>query len=199
MRFFVWTIWLGCGWLWYCIRPIGRHHTSGLSLLLSAIRFFFRSCAHCCIGGRQLALPATSKNAELNVPSGFGMQGCGPRPRPPPPPAPPAPRPAAPPAACAPPPCAAAPAAGAAAPPAGAAAPPPPAPPPRRPRPAFQTPEKSTLPSAVRGGGPVSTGTPFGSRGTSGVGYDGHCAPTVTETLMKTAIAEKILIPQCTT
>jgi hypothetical protein len=45
----------------------------------------------------------------------------------------------------------------------------------------------------------VSTGTPFGSRGTSGVGYDGHCAPTVTETLMKTAIAEKILIPQSTT
>src|SRR5918994_6470470 len=123
--------------------PIGRHHTSGLSLLLSAIRFFFRSAAHCCIGGRQLALPATSKNAELKVPSGLGLQGCGPRP-----PRPPAPRPP-PPAACAPSAGGAPPAAGAGAgaapapraaapagppaPPAGApAAPPPPA---RFPRP----------------------------------------------------------------
>src|SRR5688572_7141227 len=147
MRFFVWTIWLGCGWLWYCIRPIGRHHTSGLSLLLSAIRFFFRSWAHCCIGGRQAALPATSKNAELKVPSGFGVQTAAPRPPPRPPP-PPAPRPPPPAAACAPPcaaPAGAAPPAGAvaagaapppraagaaagAAPPPGAAAPPPPPP-----------------------------------------------------------------------
>src|SRR5688572_30481520 len=46
-----------------------------------------------------------------------------------------------------------------------------PPPPPNR----FQIPEKSTLPSAVLGAGPSSTGFPS-LRGTSGVGNDGHCA-----------------------
>src|SRR5688572_31436684 len=55
-----------------------------------------------------------------------------------------------------------------------AAAAPPPRPPPPPPPPRIQMPEKSTLPSAVRGGAPVRTGAPFGSRGTSLVGYEGH-------------------------
>ena len=42
-------------------------------------------------------------------------------------------------------------------------------------------PEKSTLPSAVRGAGPSSTGLPSAVRGTPGVGYDGHCAATVAD------------------
>src|SRR5688500_13201370 len=70
---------------------------------------------------------------------------------------------------------AAAPAPGAA--PAPAARPRPPAPPPRA---SSQMPEKSTLPSAVRGGGPVSTGL-RSARGTPGVGNDGHWAWTEAE------------------
>ena len=42
-------------------------------------------------------------------------------------------------------------------------------------------PEKSTLPSAVRGAGPSRTGLPSAVRGTPGVGYDGHCAATVAD------------------
>src|SRR5687767_4822909 len=69
--------------------------------------------------------------------------------------------------------------AGAAGAPAGPAARPrPPRPPP--PLPACQMPEKSIFPSAVRGGGPVSTGLPS-RRGTSGVGKEGHWAWTETE------------------
>src|SRR6185436_9522970 len=50
----------------------------------------------------------------------------------------------------------------------------PPPPPPAR----IQIPEKSTLPSGVRGAGPSRIGLPS-FRGTSGVGYEGHCAPSV--------------------
>src|SRR5687768_9921460 len=62
--------------------------------------------------------------------------------------------------------------------------------PPRRPPPPpprIQIPEKSILPSAVRGGAPVRTGAPFGSRGTSFVGYEGHCAASNDD--MATSIA----------
>src|SRR6185436_6759725 len=48
---------------------------------------------------------------------------------------------------------------------------PPPPPPPR-----IQIPEKSTLPSAVRGVGASRIGLPSAARGTPGVGYDGHWA-----------------------
>src|SRR6185295_15363635 len=72
------------------MRPIGRHQTSGLSLLLSAIRFFFSSSAHGC-SGSGYPRPATSKNCDTGgVPSGGGVgAGAAPRPRPPPPPPPP--------------------------------------------------------------------------------------------------------------
>ena len=59
----------------------------------------------------------------------------------------------------------------------GAGGPPRPRPPPP-PAPArIQMPEKSTLPSAVRGAGASRFGFPSAVRGTPGVGYDGHCAP----------------------
>src|SRR5262245_22111180 len=53
----------------------------------------------------------------------------------------------------------------------------PPPPPPAR----IQMPEKSTLPSAVRGAGASRFGLPSARRGIPGVGYDGHCAPRVDE------------------
>src|SRR5262245_33087840 len=37
------------------------------------------------------------------------------------------------------------------------------------------TPEKSGLPSAVRGGGALTSRAPLGSRGTPGIGYLNHC------------------------
>src|SRR5262245_39109827 len=52
--------------------------------------------------------------------------------------------------------------------------PPPPAPPP--PKRISQIPEKSTLPSDVRGAGASRLGFPSTVRGMPGVGYDGHCA-----------------------
>ena len=56
IRFFVWTI---CSLaVVYCISR-SQHHTSGLSLLLSAIRFFFSSAAHGWIGNGN-PRPATS-------------------------------------------------------------------------------------------------------------------------------------------
>src|SRR6187200_991375 len=59
----------------------------------------------------------------------------------------------------------------------------PPPPPPAR----IQIPEKSTLPSAVRGVGASRFGLPSARRGTPGVGYDGHCAPSVDVTAMRMA------------
>src|SRR5262247_2374238 len=112
------------------MRPIGRHHTSGLSLLLSAIRLFLRSAAHGCSGSWK-PRPATSPNVDSGIPSAVVVGGGGApcRPRPPPPP-------------------------------------------PAR----IQMPEKSTLPSAVRGVGASRVGLPSAARGTPGVGCDGHCA-----------------------
>jgi hypothetical protein len=43
--------------------------------MLVEIRFFFRSCAHCDIGGRQFGLPATSPNPDAKTPSSSGAQG----------------------------------------------------------------------------------------------------------------------------
>ena len=59
----------------------------------------------------------------------------------------------------------------------------PPPPPPAR----IQIPEKSTLPSAVRGVGASRFGLPSAARGTPGVGYEGHCAPSVDVTAMRMA------------
>src|SRR5688572_5311868 len=124
------------------MRPIGRHHTSGLSFMLSAMRFFFSSTAHGSIG-RAKPRPATSPKLETGTPSG-GVEKVI----------------------------------------AGVAPAPPPRPPPP---PRIQIPEKSTLPSAVRGGAPVRMGAPLGSRGTSLVGYEGHCAASSDD--MATSIA----------
>ena len=69
----------------WCL-PIGRHHTSGLSLLLSAMRFFLSSAAHGVIGNGY-PRAATSPKVESGVPSGVVVGGGGapsPRPRPPP-------------------------------------------------------------------------------------------------------------------
>ena len=48
-------------------------------------------------------------------------------------------------------------------------------------------PEKSTLPSAVRGVGASRIGLPSAARGTPGVGYDGHCATSVGDMATKAA------------
>jgi hypothetical protein len=68
----------------------------------------------------------------------------------------------------------------------------PPPPPPAR----IQIPEKSTLPSAVRGVGASRIGLPSAIRGTPGVGYDGHCAPSEGDTATAIAITPAILSPQ---
>ncbi|HKE82693.1 MAG TPA: hypothetical protein VKB50_03025, partial [Vicinamibacterales bacterium] len=60
----------------------------------------------------------------------------------------------------------------------------PPPPPPAR----IQMPEKSTLPSAVRGVGASRFGLPSAARGTPGVVYDGHCANSVGDMATTTAI-----------
>src|SRR5438105_13099521 len=44
-----------------------------------------------------------------------------------------------------------------------------------------QIPERSGLPSGVRGAGAVGLGLPSASRGTSAVGYLSHCAESVTD------------------
>jgi hypothetical protein len=56
-----------------------------------------------------------------------------------------------------------------------------------------QMPEKSTLPSAVRGAGAVRLGWPSASRGTSGVVYFGHCAETDADTAANNA--KKTILP----
>src|SRR5688572_33029748 len=84
----------------------------------------------------------------------------------------------------------------------GAPAPRPRAAPPRPPPPPklrFQIPEKSTLPSAVRGPGPSRTGLPAAARGTPGVGYDGHCAPMLDDMTMTAATTTATMTPQLLT
>src|SRR5689334_16250444 len=71
---------------------------------------------------------------------------------------------------------------------------------PARPRPTpaparNQIPEKSILPSGVRGAGPSRTGLPSGVRGTPGVGYDGHCAPRTDDSATTIAITPAVLPP----
>ena len=55
-------------------------------------------------------------------------------------------------------------------------------------------PEKSTLPSGVRGVGASRIGLPSGVRGTPGVGYDGHCAPSDGASATHIAITPTALI-----
>src|SRR5688572_8495242 len=84
----------------------------------------------------------------------------------------------------------------------GAPAPRPRAAPPRPPPPPklrFQIPEKSTLPSAVRGAGPSRAGLPSAARGTPGVGYDGHCAPMLDDMTMTAATTTATMAPQLLT
>src|SRR6185503_16825263 len=137
------------------MRPIGRHHTSGLSLLLSAMRFFLSSAAQGWSGSAN-PRPATSKNCDTGMALGSGGLGAAgaaapaPRPRPPPPPPPPNP------GSC-------------------------------------QMPDKSGLPSGVRGVGASRFGLPSGVRGTPGVGYDGHCAPSDGASATHTAITHTAL------
>src|ERR1700687_3113037 len=70
---------------------------------------------------------------------------------------------------------------------AGAASVPPPAGP-SCPSPRIQFPEKSGLPSAVRGAGAVKSGLPSGVLGTPGVPYRGHCAESDGEIAVMIAI-----------
>src|SRR5688572_30397637 len=105
--------------------PIGRHHASGLSLLLLATRFFRSSWPSGVSGSPPLMFWPTSRK-----PAGGGASGS-----------------------------------------AGGAAP--------RPGNAFspcQSPEKSGLPSAVRGVGAFRLTSPVAVRGTVGSGWFGHCA-----------------------
>src|SRR5262245_28167797 len=76
-----------------------------------------------------------------------------------------------------------------------AARPRPPPPPPAR----IQMPEKSTLPSAVRGVAASRTGLPSDVRGIPGVGYAGHWAPSDGDTATATAITPMILNPHVIT
>src|SRR6478672_10349945 len=62
--------------------PIGRHTASGLSLLLSSMRFFNSSAAHGRSGRPSLNPAPTFRNvATTGVPAG-GSSGAAPRPRP---------------------------------------------------------------------------------------------------------------------
>src|SRR5581483_5818686 len=140
----VWMIFLGYGCALSCATPIGRQWASGLSLLLSAMRFFTSSAAHGWYGAPPGVcapmLPTTEPpGGSSPVPSAATRGGAGPAPRP----RPPRPRP-----------------------PAGQS---------------IQgmishTPERSGLPSDVRGGGAFRSGLPSGVRGTPAMGYVGHCA-----------------------
>src|ERR1044072_8917923 len=132
-----------------CPMPMGRQFASGLSLLLSATRFLTNSAAH----GRYGAPPCVFAPMFPNAPPTDGTDvGQGPRNG----------------AGCAAdaaepdPRCPVAP---------GAAAPP-------RPRPngISQTPERSGLPFARRGGGASKFGLPSAPIGTPDAVYFGHCA-----------------------
>src|SRR5262245_66076550 len=60
------------------MKPIGRQCASGLSLLLSAIRFFTSSTAHGCSGKPPcIAEPASRNDAIGGVPGGGGGGGAG--------------------------------------------------------------------------------------------------------------------------
>src|SRR4051794_8749497 len=78
----------------------------------------------------------------------------------------------------------------------GAGGPPRPRPPPPAPA-RIQTPEKSTLPSAVRGAGASRFGFPSASRGIPGVGYSGHCASIegASVAIISSAITPAVLSP----
>src|SRR6266566_10091796 len=115
--FGVWTNLRGKPCVQYCIRPIGRHDASGLSLLLRATCLASRSFAYGVSGSPPGNDAWTSRKfVEGGVPGGGGGGGGAPR------------RPAA-----------------------GL-----------KPR---QVPEKSGLPSAVRGAGALRSGLPSGSVG----------------------------------
>jgi hypothetical protein len=58
----------------------------------------------------------------------------------------------------------------------------------------IQTPEKSGLPSAVRGAGASIRTLPSASRGTPAVGNFGHCAATDTEQATATTMAPEITL-----
>src|SRR5262245_24807534 len=114
------------------MKPIGRHHASGLSLLLSASRFFCSSAAHgrTCTGSvRPYLMFQNSVMITGIVPLARGD---------------------------------------------------PPVPETLSVRGKVMTfchrPERSGLPSAVLGAGPVRLGWPSAVLGTPGVGYEGHCA-----------------------
>src|SRR5262245_44120343 len=59
------------------MKPIGRQCASGLSLLLSAMRFLTRSAAHDCIGKPSLKPPPTFPNVANGIPSGGSGGGGG--------------------------------------------------------------------------------------------------------------------------
>src|SRR5215813_11800904 len=112
--------------------PIGRQCASGLSLLLSPIRFFTRSAAQGWYGAPPCVLLPILPNGD------------------------------------------------------------PPPPPPRPPRPAAgggafgsrvisHTPDKSGLPSAIRGTGAFESSFPSAPNGTAAAVYFGHCAISVVE------------------
>src|SRR5262245_15838328 len=133
------------GWpcMWNCVRPIGRQFASGFSLLLSAIRCFFKSAAHGVSGSPSgMFVPRSPNVATGGVPGGGGGGGVAFAPRP-------LPRPS---------PCA-----------------------------RVHSPDKSGLPSAVRGTDASMLTCPFGSFGTAGFARFSHCAPAPGARIASTA------------
>src|SRR5436309_4144198 len=129
------------------MKPIGRQCASGLSLLLSAIRFFTSSAAQGCKGRPSLKPAPTSRNVAAATPSAGvvagGLGGGGP-------------------------------AVGApAAPPTFPDRNPGPSPGGLG---FCQMPERSGFPSAVLGAGAFRSGSPLGVFGTRAVGNGAHCA-----------------------
>ncbi len=59
--------------------------------------------------------------------------------------------------------------------------------------PGIQKPDRSGLPSDVRGGGAFMSIRPFGSRGTFFHGYDGHCASRLDAPIHSTAVHESAI------
>src|SRR5262245_51490938 len=69
-------IFRGCGCVWNCMLPIGRQCASGLSLLLSAMRFFTSSAAHDWMGNPSgNPRPTLANVATGGVPGGGGGGG----------------------------------------------------------------------------------------------------------------------------
>src|SRR5262249_47948101 len=56
-----------------------------------------------------------------------------------------------------------------------------------------QIPERSGLPSEVRGAGPLTSGSPVALFGTRGVGYAGHCADDQVELAASAAVRQTAL------